>query len=246
MKLTYLAKYTFLYFFFLIPCSNLFSQERGLDEQINEAFTPIANWWEGLILHNFPGTGIPTIIILLVGGALFFTFYFGFVNIRHFSTAINTVLGKYDSVDDNINKEHKTQNSESLDTTQLKKTDQGEVSHFQALATAVSGTVGNGNIAGVALAIAVGGPGATFWMILCGLIGMSTKFVECTLGVKYRDVGSDGTVYGGPMYYLTKGLQEKGFVSLGKTLAVIFAFLCIGASFGGVMLLNLIRLLCNL
>ena len=233
MKLTYLAKQTFLYFFFLIPCSNLFSQERGLDEQINEAFTPIANWWEGLILHNFPGTEIPTIIILLVGGALFFTFYFGFVNIRHFSTAINTVLGKYDSVDENIKKEHKTQNSESLNTAQLKKTDQGEVSHFQALATAVSGTVGNGNIAGVALAIAVGGPGATFWMILCGLIGMSTKFVECTLGVKYRDVGSDGTVYGGPMYYLTKGLKEKGYVSLGKTLAVIFAFLCIGASFGG-------------
>ena len=149
MKPTYLAKCTFFYFFFLITCSNLFSQERGLDEQINEAFTPIANWWEGLILHNFPGTEIPTIIILLVGGALFFTFYFGFVNIRHFSTAINTVLGKYDSVDDNINKEHKTQNPESLDTTQLKKTDQGEVSHFQALATAVSGTVGNGNIAGV-------------------------------------------------------------------------------------------------
>ena len=233
MKPTYLAKYTFFYFFFLITCSNLFSQERGLDEQINEAFTPIANWWEGLILHNFPGTEIPTIIILLVGGALFFTFYFGFVNIRHFSTAINTVLGKYDSVDENIKKEHKNQNSESPDINESKKTDQGEVSHFQALATAVSGTVGNGNIAGVALAIAVGGPGATFWMILCGLIGMSTKFVECTLGVKYRDVGSDGTVYGGPMYYLTKGLQEKGFVSLGKTLAVIFAFLCIGASFGG-------------
>ena len=233
MKYTYLSKYTFLYFFFLIPFSNLFSQVRGLDEQINEAFEPIANWWEGLILHNFPGTEIPTIIILLVGGALFFTFYFGFVNIRHFSTAINTVLGKYDSVDQNIKKEHKNQNSESLDTTQLKKTDQGEVSHFQALATAVSGTVGNGNIAGVALAIAVGGPGATFWMILCGLIGMSTKFVECTLGVKYRDVGSDGTVYGGPMYYLTKGLKEKGFVTLGKTLAVIFSFLCIGASFGG-------------
>ena len=210
-----------------------FAQDAGIDERINEAFTPIANWWEGLILHNFPGTEIPTIIILLVGGALFFTFYFGYVNNRHFSTAINTVLGKYDSVDENIKKEDKTQNSESLDTTQLKKTDQGEVSHFQALATAVSGTVGNGNIAGVALAIAVGGPGATFWMILCGLIGMSTKFVECTLGVKYRDVGSDGTVYGGPMYYLTKGLQEKGFVSLGKTLAVIFAFLCIGASFGG-------------
>ena len=109
----------------------------------------------------------------------------------------------------------------------------GEVSHFQALATAVSGTVGNGNIAGVALAIAVGGPGATFWMILCGLIGMSTKFVECTLGVKYRDVGEDGTVYGWPMYYLTKGLKERGFARLGKFLAVVFAVLCIGASFGG-------------
>ena len=233
MKSTYLKKNTLLYFFFLLPCSNLFSQERGLDEKINEAFTPIANWWEGVILHNFPGTEIPTIIILLVGGALFFTFYFGFVNIRHFLTAINTVRGKYDGLDENIRKEHKTQNSETSDVTELKKTDQGEVSHFQALATAVSGTVGNGNIAGVALAIAVGGPGATFWMILCGLIGMSTKFVECTLGVKYRDVGSDGTVYGGPMYYLTKGLKEKGFVTLGKTLAVIFAFLCIGASFGG-------------
>ena len=233
MKLKYLTKSTLVYFFFLLSCNSLFSQKRGLDEQINEAFTPIANWWEGLILHNFLGTGIPTIIILLVGGALFFTFYFGFVNIRHFSTAINTVRGKYDSLEENIKKKQKSQISESLGITQSKKTDQGEVSHFQALATAVSGTVGNGNIAGVALAIAVGGPGATFWMILCGLIGMSTKFVECTLGVKYRDVGSDGTVYGGPMYYLTKGLQEKGYVSLGKTLAVIFAFLCIGASFGG-------------
>ena len=109
----------------------------------------------------------------------------------------------------------------------------GEVSHFQALATAVSGTVGNGNIAGVALAIALGGPGATFWMIICGLLGMSTKFVECTLGVKYRDIGEDGTVYGGPMYYLTKGLKERGMAGLGKFLAVIFAILAIGASFGG-------------
>ena len=207
-------------FLFLIN-TPLYSQERGLDQRINEAFTPVANWWEGLILHNFPGTGIPTIIFLLVGGALFFTFYFGFVNVRHFSTAINTVRGKYDNADQQSNKAVSEENEE------------GEVSHFQALATAVSGTVGNGNIAGVALAIAVGGPGATFWMILCGLLGMSTKFVECTLGVKYRDVGDDGTVYGGPMYYLTKGLNEKGFGTLGKILAGIFAFLCVGASFGG-------------
>lgn len=109
----------------------------------------------------------------------------------------------------------------------------GEVSHFQALATAVSGTVGNGNIAGVALAIALGGPGATFWMIICGLLGMSTKFVECTLGVQYRDVGPDGTVYGGPMYYISKGLKAKGFKTLGKIAAGIFAVFCIGGSFGG-------------
>ena len=210
--------------FFLLNSFNLNSQEKGLDDKINEAFTPIANWWESIILHNFPGTEIPTIIFLLVGGALFFTIYFGFVNVRHFSTAINTVRGKYDSFD----KEKSKKNSQKFNDSE-----QGEVSHFQALATAVSGTVGNGNIAGVALAIAVGGPGATFWMILCGLLGMSTKFVECTLGVKYRDVGEDGTVYGGPMYYLTKGLKEKGFEKIGKILAVIFALLCIGASFGG-------------
>lgn len=213
-------KYSISFYLFLIS-QLIHSQERGLDERINEAFTPVANWWEALILHNFPGTEIPTIIFLLVGGALFFTIYFGFVNIRHFATAINTVRGKYDSLENN----KKT----DLD----KSNNEGEVSHFQALATAVSGTVGNGNIAGVALAIAVGGPGATFWMILCGLLGMSTKFVECTLGVKYRDVGSNGTVYGGPMYYLTKGLKERGFIKLGKVLAVTFALLCIGASFGG-------------
>jgi len=101
------------------------------------------------------------------------------------------------------------------------------------LATAVSGTVGNGNIAGVALAIALGGPGATFWMIICGLLGMSTKFVECTLGVQYRDVGEDGTVYGGPMYYISKGLKDRGFKTLGKIAAVFFAIFCIGGSFGG-------------
>ena len=109
----------------------------------------------------------------------------------------------------------------------------GEVTHFQALATAVSGTVGLGNIAGVAVAIAMGGPGATFWMIVCGLLGMSSKFVECTLGVAYRDIGPDGTVYGGPMYYLSKGLKDRGMAWFGKALAVIFALLCVGASFGG-------------
>ncbi len=211
----------------------LSAQEKGLDERINEAFTPIANWWEGLILHQFFGTQIPTIIILLVGGALFFTFYFGFINIRGFGKAIRTVQGKYESIDKHTATNSQLAYSGDIKGTIKDESKEGEVSHFQALATAVSGTVGNGNIAGVALAIAVGGPGATFWMILCGLLGMSTKFVECTLGVKYRDVGDDGTVYGGPMYYLTKGLKEKGYATLGKILAGIFAFLCIGASFGG-------------
>lgn len=222
--------WTLLFIFAHLPV--LRAQEKGLDERINEAFTPIADWWGGVVLHNFPGTEIPTIIFLLVGGAGFFTLYFGFVNIRRFPTAINTVRGKYDAID------HHEAGSDLAVSGDIKETirdesQEGEVSHFQALATAVSGTVGNGNIAGVALAIAVGGPGATFWMILCGLLGMSTKFVECTLGVKYRDVGEDGTVYGGPMYYLTKGLQERGFARFGKALGVIFAMLCIGASFGG-------------
>ena len=164
----------------------------------------------------FEVAGYPFVIFLLVGSALFFTLYFGFPNIRYFWTSINVVRGKYDEVekDDSASKD-------------------GEVSHFQALATAVSGTVGNGNIAGVALAIALGGPGATFWMIICGLLGMSTKFVECTLGVHYRDVDEDGVVYGGPMYYISKGLKSKGFATLGKVAAALFAIFCIGGSFGG-------------
>ena len=205
-----------------------------MDERINDAFTPIANWWEGLILHNFPGTEIPTIIILLVGGALVFHLF-----ILVLSTSViflrpsNTVRGKFDSID-----HHSAEKSELAIDGDVKGTisdesKEGEVSHFQALATAVSGTVGNGNIAGVALAIAVGGPGATFWMILCGLLGMSTKFVECTLGVKYRDVGEDGTVYGGPMYYLDQRTSRKRVCNPRESTGGNFCFLCIGASFGG-------------
>ena len=233
MKHPSLLKSLFLFFLMtLIPwVSN--AQEKGLDVRINEAFTPIANWWGAVILHHFPSTSIPTIIILLVGGALFFTFYFGFVNVRQFLTAVQTVRGKYDEVDHlSVGAPDLAIESDIKDTIK-DESQEGEVSHFQALATAVSGTVGNGNIAGVELAIAVGGPGATFWMILCGFLGMSTKFVECTLGVRYRDVGEDGTVYGGPMYYLTKGLKERGLGRIGKFLAVTFAILCIGASFGG-------------
>ena len=217
----------------------------GIDDKINEWFEPIADAWVNIVLFpvNFSDEiSIPIVVLLLVLGALFFTIRFSFVNITQFSTAINTVRGKYDELEyleeEIIEKKEKENSNDiyvdgDIPDTIKDESKEGEVSHFQALATAVSGTVGLGNIAGVALAITVGGPGATFWMIVCGLIGMSTKFVECTLGVKYRDVGEDGTVYGGPMYYLSKGLSENGFKSLGKTLAVLFALLCVGASFGG-------------
>ena len=208
-----MKKIQLLFLTFLIPILS-FAQEKGLDQRIDEAFAPISNFVSEKVFFEI--AGYPFVILLLIGSAAFFTVYFGFPNLRYFSTAINVVRGKYDDVEKS--------DSDSSD---------GEVSHFQALATAVSGTVGNGNIAGVALAIALGGPGATFWMIICGLIGMSSKFVECTLGVQYRDVGDDGTIYGGPMYYLTKGLKEKGFKTLGKVAAVFFAIFCIGGSFGG-------------
>lgn len=153
---------------------------------------------------------IPIVVVWLVIGAIFFTLRMKFINLRGFKHAIQLVSGKYSNPDD-----------------------KGEVSHFQALATALSATVGLGNIAGVAVAISLGGPGATFWMILAGLLGMSSKFVECTLGVKYRHIDKDGNVSGGPMYYLSQGLALQGKKGLGKVLAIIFAILCVGGSFGG-------------
>ena len=221
--------------FLVIPYIT-FAQGKGLDERINEWFTPIADWFVNLVLYpiKFSDTvSIPIVLILLIIGATFFTIYFSFINIRRFPLAINVVRGKYDELDHHSAAKTDLAIDGDIPDTIRDESQEGEVSHFQALATAVSGTVGLGNIAGVALAIALGGPGATFWMVVCGLIGMSTKFVECTLGVKYRDVGEDGTVYGGPMYYLTKGLKEKGFAGIGKFLAIVFAVLCIGASFGG-------------
>lgn len=228
-------KYRLLALFTILPLIAS-AQEKGLDEKINDAFMPFAVWWEGFVLTSIPigSYNLPIVLILLIVGATFFTIYFKFPNISKFPLAINTVRGKYDELDHHsVEKADLNIVDGDLVDTIADESKEGEVSHFQALATAVSGTVGLGNIAGVAVAIALGGPGATFWMIACGLIGMSTKFVECTLGVKYRDVGDDGTVYGGPMYYLSRGLKEKGFTRLGKVLAVIFAVLCVGASFGG-------------
>lgn len=207
--------------------------EKGIDQMIDEAFKPISDFFSAVIFFNIGG--VPFVLMLLVFAAAFFTVMFGFVNIRKFGTAINVVRGKYDHIDGHTADPGASVNVEDGDIVDTIKDESkdGEVTHFQALATAVSGTVGNGNIAGVALAIALGGPGATFWMIVCGLLGMSTKFVECTLGVQYRDVGPDGTVYGGPMYYLSKGLKERGFEMVGKIGAVLFAIFCIGGSFGG-------------
>lgn len=185
----------------------------GIDESINEFMTPISKAVDGFFMTEIPIPFVgkaPFIVIWLVVAALFFTFYFKFINFRSFGVGMKLIRGKYDS-----------------------SGAPGEVTHFQALSTALSGTVGLGNIAGVATALSVGGAGATFWMIMAGFLGMSTKFVECTLGVKYRDVKPDGTVAGGPMRYLSKGFAEKGFPGVGKILAVLFAILCIGAALGG-------------
>jgi AGCS family alanine or glycine:cation symporter len=156
------------------------------------------------------GQSIQFAVLLLICGAAYFTFRMGLISIRGFWHAIQVTAGKYDD-----------------------KNDTGEVSHFQALTTALSATVGLGNIAGVSTAIAIGGPGATFWLVLAGFLGMSSKFVECTLGQKYRQVRPDGTIMGGAMYYLSLGLAELGLAPLGKVFAVVFAILCIGGSFAG-------------
>ncbi|NQY30808.1 MAG: alanine:cation symporter family protein, partial [Flavobacteriaceae bacterium] len=184
---------------------------------------------------SFGDQSVPFVLIILVLGAIFFTVYFKFSNFTLIGTAIKVVRGKYDELDHHtadIAEGDSTPGGDIFETIASEGVE-GEVSHFQALTAALSATVGLGNIAGVAVAVAVGGPGATFWMILAGLLGMATKFVECTLGVKYREVMEDGTVHGGPMYYLKTGLAEMGMARLGKVLAVFFAIMCVGGSFGG-------------
>ncbi len=198
--------------------------DKGVDERINEWFAPIANAVSDVVFTSISFTDqvkIPLVVVLLVVGAFFFTIRFGFPNFRYLKTAFNTVKGKYDDLYETVTGRKVTEHC-------------GEISHFQALTAGLSGTVGLGNIAGVGVAMAIGGPGATFWIIIGGLIGMTVKFVECTLGVKYRDIDPDGTVHGGPMYYLKKGFKErynKG--KLGAVLGTMFAIFCVGASFGG-------------
>ncbi|WP_344789493.1 alanine/glycine:cation symporter family protein [Postechiella marina] len=212
--------------------------EKGMDEKFNDAFKPISDAWGSFVFYPIKfseNLGMPIVIIMLLLAGLTFSILFKLVNVRRFPVSINIVRGKYDDVDHHEVEPKSMVNvvdGDIVDTIAVEG-QEGEVSHFQALTAALSGTVGLGNIAGVAIAISLGGPGATFWMILAGLLGMSSKFVECTLGVKYRDIGEDGTVFGGPMYYLKKGLADVGKGTLGKVLAVIFAVMCIGGSFGG-------------
>ena len=187
---------------------------------INEELEPVDKYFEvvnkqvgGVIFFPIPlggGNNIQFAVLILVLGAVFFTIYMGFISLRGFRHAIDVIAGKYDNANST-----------------------GDVSHFQALTTALSATVGLGNIAGVTTAIAIGGPGAAFWMVLAGFLGMSSKFVECTLGQKYREVRPDGSIMGGAMYYLSRGLAELGLAPLGKVFAVAFAVLCIGGSFAG-------------
>lgn len=219
--------------------------ELGIDERIDQAFRPIANCWEATVFYQAPFPepfNLPIVLYLLIIGATFFTLVFGFINIRRFPLALQVVRGKFDDIEMADDPDHKDPHVEKAEInivdgdipdTIKDEGHHGEVNHFQALATAVSGTVGLGNIAGVAVAIGIGGPGATLWMIIAGLLGMSSKFVECTLGVKYRDVDKDGTVHGGPMYYLSRGFADLKMGPVGKVLAVVFAVFCVGGSFGG-------------
>ncbi len=215
----------------------LFAQEKSIDEKIDGFFRPIADWVGSIIFYpiNFGDHSVPIVLFVLIGGALFFTVYFKFANFTLIGKAVKVVRGDYDEIDKHgadVAEGDSTPGGDVFESIKVEESE-GEVTHFQALTAALSATVGLGNIAGVAVAIAVGGPGATLWMILAGLLGMASKFVECTLGVKYREVTEDGTVHGGPMYYLSKGLKEKGLAKLGKFLAVFFAIMCVGGSFGG-------------
>jgi AGCS family alanine or glycine:cation symporter len=184
-----------------------------IDESVNEVFEPVRDVLTDIVFFDVRvfDSEFPLIVGWLVVAGLIFTGIFGFVQFRHLGTALRLVRGRYDRPDA-----------------------PGEVTHFQALTSAVSGTVGLGNIAGVAIAVSIGGPGATFWMILCGLLGMATKFVECTLGVRYREIDDQGRVSGGPMHYLRKGLAERGLPRLGRVLSLLSAvMLLFFAFFGG-------------
>ena len=192
------------------------SGDQTFSEMVNGVVAPITEAISAVLFYPisldwlFEGApAMPLIVGWLFAGSFFFTIYMRFINIRGFKQAFRIVKGTYDNPND-----------------------PGEVTHFQALTAALSATVGLGNIAGVALAISIGGPGATFWMILTGLFGMTGKFCEVTLGHKYRDINEEGVVSGGPMKYLSKGFAARGWPTTGKILSIVFALICIGGAFG--------------
>jgi len=192
-----------------------FAEDKVPDKSVIVSFSEkyIGILIEGLssvLFYNIPIVNMPFLVLWLLIGGVFFTLRLGFVNLRLFGHAIAVVRGKYSSKDD-----------------------KGEISHFQALAAAVSATVGLGNIGGVALAVAIGGPGAVIWMVFAGFLGMSSKYAEVTMGQKYRKIDENGRVSGGAFHYLKEGLEEKGLKSLGKFLAILFAICCIGGALGG-------------
>jgi len=200
-----------LYALLLLPLTTGTAFAGSFDEGLDNTLAPIADFLEAIVFYSVPvaGQSLPIILVILGGTAIFLTIYFKFVNLRSVGLAFKTARGKYTRPDA-----------------------PGQITHFQALTAALSATVGLGNIAGVAVAVGMGGPGATFWMILMGLCGMTTKFCECTLGVKYRKIDSKGRVQGGAMYYLSQGLKEKGFGKLGLGLAIFFAVMCIAGALG--------------
>jgi len=173
-----------------------------MDELINDLVQPITDFINRIIFFEIPifGTGVPIVVFWLFAAASFFTVYFNFLNFRGFRHAFKLIKGDFSD-----------------------KNNSGEINHFQALCTALSGTVGIGNIGGMAIVISMGGPGAVFWLFVAGLLGMATKFIECVLGVKYRVVHEDGSVSGGPMYYLSRGLGDLGWVRLGKFMGTFYA-----------------------
>ncbi|MBT4136409.1 MAG: alanine:cation symporter family protein [Candidatus Latescibacteria bacterium] len=178
-------------------------------DALGEHMGAAANFLFSIFFYDF-GSGIPLIIAVLVGGGVYYSFFFGWLTLRGFKHSIDVIRGRYDNPDD-----------------------PGEISHFKALTSALSATIGLGNIGGVAVAVGMGGPGAVFWMILTAFFGMASKLASCTLAVIYRQIHPDGRVSGGPMYYMEQGLAEKGLRPVGRTLAVLFALLTLGGSLGG-------------
>ncbi len=194
--------------FFARP-STLTLSVQGLIQRLNDLLGDTVNLMAKILFADF-GTGVPLIVVVLVFGGIYYSFFFRWLSLRGIWHSIQVLRGRYDNPDD-----------------------PGEISHFQALTSALSATIGLGNIAGVAIAVGLGGPGAVFWMMFTALFGMSSKLASCTLAVMYRQIHPDGRVSGGPMYYLEHGLGAKGLRRFGRTLAVLFALLTIGASFGG-------------